>query len=158
MRNLIFIMVVSVVYTACTGTTTASNESASSSASSSSVAFPYTADYSSDFSKGSDSNTLIALNNIKAWEANDMAALKNTYADTVTFNFSDGFKWTGGLDSVMYYSKFFRDSLSQVVTKPVAFTSLRSNNKNQDWVEVWYKETSNHITGKIDSGYYHNDY
>ena len=84
-----------------------------------------------------------------------MNALKNTYADTVTFNFSDGFKWTGGVDSVMYYSKLYRDSLSKVVIKPIAFTSLHSNDKNQDWAEVWYHETDSHITGKIDSAYYH---
>ena len=84
MKNLIFIVVVSVVYSACTGTTTASNESSSSSASTnaSAISYPYTAGYSSKISIGKDSNALLVLNSYKAWETGDMTALGNTFGDS----------------------------------------------------------------------------
>jgi len=87
-----------------------------------------------------------------------MDALSNTYGDSVTANFSNGFKWSGTKDSVMYYSKKFRDSLSSVEVKMDAFTALHSNDKNTDWVCVWYKETDTYKTGKVDSTYYEDDY
>ena len=157
MKNLIFIVVVSSVYTACQGTTTTSKENTAAAGTNTSIAFPYTAGYSSDFSKGNDSNTLSVLSNYKAWENGDMDGLNNTYGDSVTVHFSNGFKWSGTKDSVMYYSKLYRDSMSKVEITMDAFTSLHSNDKNTDWVLVWYKEIDTYKNGKIDSAYYEDD-
>ena len=57
---------------------------------SSSVSFPYTADYSSKFSIGNDSNSLAVLNSYKAWETGDMDALESTIGDSISFYFSNG--------------------------------------------------------------------
>src|SRR2546423_191991 len=100
MKRLLFILVISVIYAACTSTTTASNESVAAS----SLSMPYTAAYSSNFSLGKDSNTLAVLNNYKAWEIGDMTAFKNTIGDSLTMYFSSGYKFSGTRDSATYYA------------------------------------------------------
>jgi hypothetical protein len=124
---------------------------------SSSVALPYTAGYSSKFSIGKDSNVLMVLNNYKAWEDGDMNALKSTLADSVSLYLSDGFKFIGTRDSAMTLASAFRDSLSKVELNIEAWVPLHSEDKNEDWVSVWYKETDTYKNGKVDSAYYQDD-
>ena len=157
MKNLIFIVVVSAVYTACTGTTTASkeeNENAAT-ASSSSISFPYTADYSSKISRGSDSNALLVLNSYKAWETGDMSALANSLADSVEMIFGNGSHVSATRDSIMTMAKNFRDSLSSVKIKMGVWEPVHSQDKGDDAVLVWYSETDTYKNGKVDSADYH---
>ena len=154
MKKFVFIFVVSIVYAACTGKSSLTNEAATIvSNSDSSVTLPYTADYSSKFSLGSDSSSLAVLNNYKAWETGDMDALKNTFGDSVTLVFSDGFKFIGTRDSLMYYASKYRDSLSKVEMKMGAWIPLHSDDKNEDWVSVWYTEIDTHKNDKVDSAF-----
>jgi hypothetical protein len=155
MKKLLFILIVSIIYSACTNQTAGIHEIAKSDASP--VSFPYTAGYSSKFSMGSDSNSLAVLESYKAWETGDMEALKNTVADSVSFNFSDGSKFMGTRDSMMYYASKVRDSLSKVEIRVDAWLPLHSEDKNADWVCVWYSETDTHKNGKVDSAYYQED-
>jgi ketosteroid isomerase-like protein len=160
MKNLIFIIVVSAVYSACTGTTTASNESSDSTAKTatsgaSSISFPYTANFSSKISIGKDSNSLVALNSYKAWEAGDMNALANTLSDSVEINFSDGSKFDGTRDSAIAIAIKYRDSLSSVKIDMDVWEPVHADDKNEDAVLAWYKETDTYKNGKVDSVYYH---
>lgn len=124
---------------------------------SSSVTFPYTAEYSSKFSIGKDSNSLMVLSNYKAWEAGDMEAFKSTLSDSFTIYFADGGKFSGTRDSATYYASQYRDSILKVELKIDAWVPLHSEDKNEDWVSVWYKETDTYKNGKVDSAYYHDD-
>jgi len=158
MRNLIFIIVVSSVYAACTGTTTASKEnsdSTSTTPAASAISYPYTADYTSKISRGSDSNALLVLNSYKAWETGDMTALSNTLADSVEMMFSSGYEVSSTRDSIMNMAKKFRDSLSSVKIDMGVWEPVHADDKNQDAVLVWYKEIDTYKNGKIDSGNYH---
>src|SRR5215813_2070131 len=155
MKNLIFIIVVSVVYSACTGTTTPSNDSAATNESKSSLTFPYTPNYSSKISIGKDSNALLVLNSYKAWEAGDITALGNTFGDSVNMTFSDGTEFSGTHDSAMAMAKKFRDSLSSVKIEMDVWVPVHADDKNEDAVLTWYKETDIYKTGKVDSTYYH---
>ena len=94
MKKLLFILIVSVIYSACTNRTAGIHEMAKTD----SVSFPYTAGYSSKFSIGSDSNSLAVLANYKAWEAGDMDAFRNTLGDSITAYFPDGGKFSGSRD------------------------------------------------------------
>jgi len=154
MKKLIFILVVSIIYAACTGTTTATNESAQSKAA---VSFPFTPAYSSNFSIGNDSDALVVLNSYKAWESGDMEALKNTLADSFYLDFPDGGKFMGTRDSAAKVAAQFRDSLSKVELRVDGWVPLHSNDKNEDWVSVWYKEIGTYKNGKIDSAYFQED-
>jgi len=158
MKNLIFILFVSVAYSACTGTTTASKESGASTATSSgasSVSFPYNPQFSSKFSIGKDSNSLTVLNSYKAWEAGDMTALGNTFGDSVYLNFSDGSEYALTHDSAIAMAKKFRDSLSSVKIDIAAWMPVHADDKNEDAVLAWYKETDTYKNGKVDSVYFH---
>src|SRR5438874_10133880 len=126
MKKLLFILVVSIIYSACTNRTAGLHEIAKND---SPISFPYTAEYSSKFSIGKDSNALAVLNNYKAWETGDMNAMKNTLGDSVSFYFSDGSKFTGPRDSVMYYASKFRDSLSKVEIKMDGWIPLHAEDK-----------------------------
>jgi ketosteroid isomerase-like protein len=146
------------VYSACTGTTTASkqsNDSTASTSGNSSISFPYTANFSSKISIGKDSNSLVALNSYKAWEAGDMTALGNTLADSVEINFPDGSKFEGTRDSAVAMAKKFRDSLSSVKIDMDVWTPVHADDKNEDAVLAWYKETDTYKNGKVDSVYFH---
>jgi hypothetical protein len=158
MKNLILVLflLVTLLYTACTGTTSTSNSNSGTSAGSA-IALPYTAGYSSSFSIGSDSSVATVLSSYKAWENGDMDGLKNTLADSVALNFSDGFKFLGTRDSATKMAKLYRDSLSKVQLKIDAWVPLHSKDKNADWVSVWYTEIDTYKNGKVDSAYFQDD-
>jgi hypothetical protein len=156
MKNLIFIVVVSSVVS-CTGTTTGSKESNTNTASTtnaSSLSYPFNAHYSSKISIGKDSNSLLVLNSYKAWEMGDMNALANTLSDSVYFNFSDGTKFAGLRDSAVAMAKKYRDSLSSVKIDMDVWIPVHSDDRNEDAVLAWYKETDTYKNGKVDSVYF----
>jgi ketosteroid isomerase-like protein len=121
------------------------------------VPLPYTAVYSSNFVPGKPADVATVLNNYKAWQDNDMAALRATIGDSLELIFSTGFVVSGTGDSLVKDAKKFRDSLSKVDITVYAWTSNHSVDKNEDWVNVWYKEVDSHKTGKVDSAFYEDD-
>jgi len=153
-NSLLFVFWLTLLYAACTGTTSTSG---SGNTTGSAIALPYTAGYSSSFSIGSDSSVANVLNNYKAWENGDMEALKNTLADSVSANFSNGFKFNTTRDSAMKMAALYRDSLSKVEIKMDAWIPLHAKDKNDNWVSVWYTEIDTYKTGKVDSAYYQDD-
>ncbi|HXL55976.1 MAG TPA: nuclear transport factor 2 family protein [Chitinophagaceae bacterium] len=155
MKKLLFIIVVSMIYATCTNKSATTNESGT--AASTSDSFPFKASYSSNFTPVKASTIKDVLDWYKAWETGDMNALKNHFADSVTMNFPDGGKFSGTRDSLMYYASRFRDSLSKVEFDFVAWVGNHSVDKNEDWLNVWYKEIDTYKTGKIDSAYYQDD-
>jgi hypothetical protein len=44
--------------------------------------------------------------------------------------------------------------LSKVVFEIYAWTSNHSVDKNEDWVNIWYKEVDYYKTGRVDSASY----
>jgi len=155
MKKLAFLFI-PLLFAACTGST--GNETATTAKSStSSLTMPYTANYSNNYVLGSDSNSLAVLNSYKAWQDGDMAALKKTFGDSVTFDFASGYIFKGTVDSFMAMSSKIRDSLSSVDLKVDVWLPTHFNDKNDDWVSVWYKETDTYKTGRVDSAYYEDD-
>jgi len=160
MRKFLYALFVPLSFLACkdssTSTTTApaaGNDSAVAAA----VVMPYTATYSSNFVPGKQADVLTVLNNYKAWETNDMKAMRNTLWDSLTLLFPDGTRISGTSDSLIRMAAKFRDSLSKVELTLYAWTSNHSVDKNEDWVNVWYREVDYHKTGKVDSTDYEDD-
>ncbi|HEX5153077.1 MAG TPA: hypothetical protein VFW07_16620 [Parafilimonas sp.] len=154
MKNSFVFLFVTLLYAACTGTTSTSDSGTSTG---SAMALPYTAAYSSNFSIGSDSTVANVLNNYKAWENNDMEAFENTFGDSLTANFSNGFKFKATRDSAMKMASIYRDSLFKIEIKMDAWIPLQANDKNENWVSVWYTEIDTYKTGKVDSAYFQDD-
>ena len=160
MRKFLYVLFVPLSFLACkdssTTTTTppvAGNDSAVAAA----ITMPYVADYSSKFVPGKQTDVLTVLNSYKAWETNDMKAMRATFWDSVTMMFADGTRMSGTSDSLVKMAGKFRDSLSKVVLTFYAWTPNHSVDKNEDWVNVWYKEVDYHKSGKVDSTDYEDD-
>lgn len=156
MKQVLFIVIVSVLYAECTSTTT-SNETASSAAVSSpesGISLPYAANYSSKFIPGKDSHVLAVLNWYKAWETGDMDAFAKSVADSITIYFSDGGVFRNTRDSARYYASKYRDSLANIKYEFHAWLASHSVDKDEDWVNVWYKEIDTYKNGKVDSAEY----
>ncbi|QEC68667.1 hypothetical protein FRZ67_15635 [Panacibacter ginsenosidivorans] len=157
MKKLLFILLISILYVACTGNQSSSkttNDSTSASVKEALLTMPYKASYSSDISVGKQSDALTVLNSYKAWETGDMIAFANTFSDSVYLNFSDGSKLTGTKDSMMKMASKYRDSIASVKIDMDVWLPVHSNDKNEDAVLVWYKEIDTYKSGKIDSIYY----
>src|ERR1700759_2196020 len=159
MKKLSAIFLIPIFMIACTGSSTDSTATAAkdSVTSAPGVPLPYTAVYSSTFVPGKPSDVLAVLNNYKAWQDNDMAGLRATTGDSVTIIFSSGMVMSLTGDSAVKEAKKFRDSLSKVDLTFYAWTSNHSVDKNEEWVNVWYKEVDTYKTGKVDSANYEDD-
>jgi hypothetical protein len=158
MKNLLVILLISFCFTACTSsspdTTAATNKD---SASAPAVNLPFTAVYSSNFVPGKPADVATVLNSYKAWQDNDMTAMRATFGDSVMMIFSSGFVFNNTLDSMIKDAKKFRDSLSKVNLTLYAWTSNHSVDKNEEWVNVWYREVDTYKTGKVDSTEFEDD-
>jgi hypothetical protein len=159
MKKLSAIFLIPIFLIACTGSSTDSTATAAkdSVTAAPSVPLPYTAVYSSNFVPGKPADVLAVLNNYKAWQDNDMATLRATTGDSITMIFSSGTVMSTTGDSALKEAKKFRDSLSKVDLTFYAWTSNHSVDKNEEWVNVWYKEVDTYKSGKVDSADYEDD-
>ncbi|HEY4966751.1 MAG TPA: hypothetical protein VII28_10145 [Puia sp.] len=160
MRKFLYALFVPLIFLACKDSSTppaAAPAAGNDSAVAAVITMPYVAAYSSNFVPGKQADVLTVLNNYKAWETNDMKALRATTWDSITIDFPDGSRMSGTSDSLVKMAAKFRDSLSKVVLTFDAWVSNHSVDKNQDWVNVWYKEIDYRKSGKVDSMYYEDD-
>jgi hypothetical protein len=159
MKKLSAIFLIPFFLLACSGGSTDSTAAAAkdSVTATPSIPLPYTAVYSSTFVPGKPVDVATVLNNYKAWQDNDMAALRATIGDSLKMIFSDGMGFNSTGDSAIKEAKKYRDSLSRVDFTFYAWTSNYSVDKNEDWVNVWYKEVDTYKTGKVDSANYEDD-
>jgi hypothetical protein len=159
MRKFLIPVLVLLFFASCkdSSTTSTTTPAASDSAAAPAVTLPYTATYSSNFVPGKQVDVATVLESYKAWETNDMKAMRATFGDSVQILFPDGSQSGGVADSVVKMAGHFRDSLSKVELSFFAWTSNHSVDKNEDWVNVWYKETDTYKTGKVDSLIYQDD-
>jgi hypothetical protein len=156
MKKALILFLIPLSFAACTGnsTNTPAPSPGNDSAVAAAVTLPYTASYSSSFVPGKTSDVATVLESYKAWETNDMKALRATCGDSIKMIFSSGFIFNGTSDSMITMASKYRDSLSKVVLSFDAWLPLHSVDKNQDWVCVWYKEIDTYKTGKVDSAIY----
>src|SRR5581483_3488068 len=117
-----------------------------------SVTMPMKVSYSSSFTI-SDSARYVqeVLQSYKDWEDNKLDNGKTYFADTISWDFSDGSKGKMKADSAIKHFQKDRDSLSSSKIDMISVVGLHSTDKNEDWVSVWYKQTDTYKTGKVDS-------
>jgi hypothetical protein len=68
--------------------------------------------------------------------------------------FSDGTRLSGTRDSVLNFVKKVRATIGSITSDLTAWMPLRSTDKNEDWVAVWFTEHRVSPAGKKDSSYY----
>jgi hypothetical protein len=132
-------------------TEVASMKSETDSAKKPDVIYPYTTDYSSQFSIGDGENAKKILEIWKDWDNGNLSMHKDYFADTVDLHFADGTILHGARDSVMAAVQAFRDTYKSVTSQVHAVTPLKSNDKDEDWVCVWGKEIHTDNKGVTDS-------
>jgi len=153
----ILILVSLATFTACnSGSDSAKVETtaATDSSKTDNLTYPYTANYSSKFEIGDPNNALTVLELYKDWDNNTFDNSKNRFADSVLLAFSDGSVLFGNRDSVFNAAKQFRNTMGTVKSVPVAWTALKSTDKGDNWVLVWFTEHRTAANGKMDSTYY----
>ena len=121
---------------------------------------PYPVSYSSKFEMGDPKNAETVLNLWKDWDNNNLANGKNSFADTVEFNFSDGSKLRASRDSALAVAQKIRDSQASITSTIDAVMSVKSlmNNlsprpedQNENWAVLWGEERVTDKKGRKDS-------
>src|SRR6266540_5083993 len=129
-------------FAACnSGTDNAKVDSMKSSSDSSmmdTLSYPYTAQYSSKFAIGDPNHSLTVLKLYKDWDNNTLDNSKNLFADFDTLHFADGSMMAGSRDSVLAAAKQFRNTMSSVTSVVQAWIPLKSTDRNENWVTVWF--------------------
>ena len=121
---------------------------------------PYPVVYSSKFEIGDPKNAETVLKLWKDWDNNRLMDSKNSFADTVTFYFSDGTMMHASRDSALAMAQKVRDSQASITSSIDAVMSAKSlmNNvsskpedQNQNWALIWGEERVTDKKGKKDS-------
>ena len=114
------------------------------------VALPYTVKKTPDWEKGSDANTAIAMSALRAFEKNDMSTIGQYLADSVEF-YVDTIKFRGTKEQLIKFFSDFRGSLESYSVDMRDYESVKSKNRGEEWVGLWYVETFQPKGGKVDS-------
>ncbi|HEX3078965.1 MAG TPA: hypothetical protein VHQ04_00820 [Puia sp.] len=112
---------------------------------------PYPIQYSSKFVMG---NPKYAENVLTLWKDYDngtLSAHKDLFADSVQAMLGNGAMMHASRDSIIAGVQSHRNMLSSAVDRVDAVTSLRSTDKNEDWVLIWGTEIDTYKNGKVDS-------
>ena len=158
MKNLLTALIAAAFLFSCTDEKKADESSGKLEATkaTSAIAYPYMADYSSDFSMGDPNHSKMVLELYKMWEENRVDDMKTLLADSVMIEFPDGNKFADNkVDSMIAMAKQFRKEISSLKIKFDGWMPVRSNDKQEDYVLVWSRDYSTNLAGKIDSSRVH---
>lgn len=108
---------------------------------------PYTATYSSKFAMGDPAHSKLILDIWKDWDDNMVDRHASMFADTVTMIFSSG-DIVKGKEKAMSMAKDQRAGMGSAKSTVHAFMSLKSLDKNENWVAVWGEEEDTDKDGK----------
>lgn len=147
----LFVFFVAASFVACNTPEDAKVKGTNADSTSADVALPYTATYSSKFEIGSQANVKTVLELMKDWDNNDMDNARKKFADSVMLLTSDGSIMSGPADTIVNATKPYRNSLGTVSSRLDAVVPLRSTDKNEDWVLLWFTEHRTDASGKKDS-------
>lgn len=151
MRKIFFAAIAcfAIILFACNSETEKTTATAANAADS--TTYSYKAGYSSSFEMGDPKNSEIILKLWKDFDNGDLSVTKSSFADTVDINLRDGTRMVGPRDSIVAGAQAYRNEFTSVQSRVDAFFSIRSTDKNENWVCIWGTEASTHKSGKVDS-------
>ncbi|CAN5232502.1 hypothetical protein BH20BAC1_BH20BAC1_05390 [soil metagenome] len=153
----VFVLVAVAMLAACNASETTDNDNMASgedsAMSKSKINSPYAIEYSSDFEMDDPKNAESVLTIWKDWDAGNLAAHKELFADSVEMHFADGTMMHNHRDSVLAAGQQYRSTLAKVESSIAAITAMKSVDKNENWALVWGKEIDTDKSGKVDSFY-----
>jgi hypothetical protein len=140
--------------TACNNEATVSSSADSSTTTAttmeSQVSLPYQVERTPDWEMASNENTAIAMAALKSFETNDSSKIRSLVADSIEFYYDNG-KFKGSRDSFVTMLTNYRNGYDNVSIKMLDYESVKSKNRNEEWVSLWYTETYKDKKGKVDS-------
>ena len=96
-------------------------------------------------------NSQLALNLLKAFEGSDTAKLRTLFADTVELWY-DGGQFTGNIGELNKMVKQELAPFSEVKLRIVDVESVKAKAApNDEWVSIWYIQSTKDKAGKADS-------
>ena len=151
MKKFLFLFLIPLFLGSCAGNNTG-ELSANKNSVSGKDSIPFRATYSSNFIPGRQNNVAVVLNVFKAWEKNDMKVIEANFTDSVELYFPTGdiFKNTiGGFIKIA--DEYFVHGLTKKELIIYSWMPNHSVDKNEGWVNIWYKEIDTYKNGRIDS-------
>ncbi len=118
---------------------------------------PYTLTRIPDWEIGDDKNIPIAMNLLKCYEAKDFVSINDYLADSIQFS-SAMMNYKGSKKEFVKYLKGLRDQRLNVEIEMNDYETVKSKNRNEEWVSLWYTEVVTDRTGKVDSAQVMDDY
>jgi hypothetical protein len=76
----------------------------------------------------------------KLFESNQVDALKPYFADTVTYDNAEGARYHGPSDGLLAIAKDEVGKLDSLRFDISLWQSAHSNDRNEDWVQIWARE------------------
>lgn len=115
------------------------------------ISLPYVPSYSASFEVGDPAYAeMIVQGSWKDWEDNNLDNMVNWVSDTITAFHSNN-QVVNGLDNLMARWKRMRADYTSSVPTINAVMSVRSKDKNEDWVLVWATSIDTKTDGAIDT-------
>lgn len=114
------------------------------------VNYPYEIHYSSKFEFADPEKSKMILELWKAFDNNNFDNVKDRFADTVMMKFPD-MVMHASRDSIINATKAYRSTLLSVTSKVDVVMSVKSTDKNEDWVLVWGDEIHTDKKNKTDT-------
>ncbi|HMK25344.1 MAG TPA: hypothetical protein VK483_04880 [Chitinophagaceae bacterium] len=114
---------------------------------------PFPVSYSSNFVMGDPKHAEAILTLWKDWDAGNLSAHKEIFADSLELHFADGSMMSGVRDSMLAGGQQYRNTLTSSVSSVDAVMAVKSADKNENWALIWGKEIDKDQKGKVDSFY-----
>lgn len=150
MQKLFFVFCIVVLAIACNNEKPATAETKAATPQEP-VTYAITPSYSSSFEIGNAAyGAMIVKGSWKDWEDNTMDNMKSWCADTIVAVMADNMIATG-VDSLQARWKRGRTSYTNVIDTVHSVISVRSTDKNENWVLIWAKEINTNTKGVKDT-------
>jgi len=120
------------------------------------LTYAYKATYSSDITVPSKPEIgQMILMVWKMFENKQIDSLKKFYADTVTYDNSDGYHFYGSSGALLDFARKDVEGLDSLRFDISMWQSLHLNDRNEDWVYIWAAERRYPKGGKADTSLIH---
>jgi len=155
MNQILFIAGISISLLSC-NTKTDNDTAEKNNKATDATYYAYKATYSSDITVPSKPELAqMVLTVWKMFENKQIDSLKKYYADTVTYENSDGYFFYGNSDELLNYARKDVESLDSLRFDISMWQSLHINDRNEDWVYIWASERRYEKNGKADTSLIH---
>ena len=114
------------------------------------VTYPYAIGYSSQFEFSDPEKSKMVLQLWKDFDNNTLDNVKDKFADSVLMKFPDMVMHTTR-DSAIASTKAYRNTLLSVTSTVDVVMSVKSTDKNDEWVLVWGNEIHTDKKNKTDT-------